>query len=1039
LKKFNIIVVVILIINLLLMIYVNFTVKIKDKALFNKEIYNFDDNWIITNTADTIRQEIDLPYTNQGELPQPKTPLKHADNGYIDEVNNIILENTIPKKYWGLTLTFYSIDDGFRILIDGEKVYETNNEENKNFDRKGSDLHFINIPTDLNEGKIQIELFPSRQIRIENMEIAKRDTAILNWIASNIFNIVCSLIMLLSGVIMLLLASIKSHSRQSTDGMLYLSFFSIDACIYYALNTQIFNIFIGSQNALNLMMYTCLMLLPYFLVIYYEESLAKVFKKRYIILWRIVTANIFLQILLYFTKIIELSKLEIAIHFLIIATVCVTFISLYSIFKSKRKEGVYCEAAAAIFLIVGESANIIRIYILHSKNASQFGRYGITLFCVITMFLHILKVSKGYSESVIKSQRLLQSKFEYMKEQNKKLRKAKEEAEEAKREAIAANETKGKFLANMSHEIRTPINAVLGMDEMILRESNEKSIREYAMDIKTAGQSLLSLINDILDFSKIDSGKMEIIPIEYDFSSMVHDVVNMIVIRAQSKDIKFNVDVNPKIPAVLYGDDVRIRQVLINILTNAVKYTEKGEINFIIDGHLKEPDTILLYFEVKDTGIGIKEEDLIKLFMEFERIEEKKNRSIEGSGLGMTITASLLTLMDSKLEVESKYGFGSKFFFEIEQKVINKEPIGDLEERIKHISEEYNYNTVFKAPDANILVVDDNLVNLKVFKNLLKETEISIDTASSGKECIEKAVLNHYDLIFIDHMMPEMDGIETFEKLREMDQYASKEAKKIVLTANAVSGAKEMYLKKGFDAFLSKPILPEKLEKLICNFLPKELIAYLNSENTAQNLKENKEEDLQQIPDIDGLDWDYAKLHLPNKEIIIETIKDFYSTIENQADLLNESYLSGNLNSYRIQVHGMKSSAAIIGLVYLSGVAKLLENAAKQEQREIIDNLHNIFLNEWIGYKQKLSVLFEENKQETKDTSIAFAYLQMLSMAMEEMDIDGADDAMENLNKLFYNLEIENQIQKLSADVASLNTEEALKQIELIKNMLLNI
>jgi len=1014
------------------MIYVNFTVKTKDKALFNKEIYSFDDGWVITNTSGTIRQEIDLPYISQGEPPQPKTPLKPADN------NNIILENTIPQKYWGLTLTFYSIDDGFRVLIDEEKVYETSDEENNNFDRKGSALHFINIPTDLNEGKIQIELFQSRQIRIESMEIAKRDTAILNWIASNIFNIICSLIMLVSGIIMILLASIKNHSKQSTDGMLYLSFFSIDACIYYALNTQIFSVFIGSQDALNLMMYTCLMLLPYFLVIYYEESLARVFKKRYIILWRIVTANIFLQILLYFTKIIELSKLEIAIHFLIIATMCVTFVSLYSIFKSKYKEGILYEAAAAIFLIIGELVNIVRIYILNSKNASQFGRYGITLFCVIMMFLHILRVSKGYSESVTKSQRLLQNRFQYIKEQNKKLRKAKEEAEEAKKEAIVANETKGKFLANMSHEIRTPINAVLGMDEMILRESSEKTIKEYAMDIKTAGQSLLSLVNDILDFSKIDSGKMEIIPVEYDFSSMVHDVVNMTIIKAQSKDIKFNIDVNPKIPAILYGDDVRIRQVLINILTNAVKYTEKGEINFTIDGDLKE-DIIFLHFEVTDTGIGIKEEDLNKLFMEFERIEEKRNRSIEGAGLGMTITANLLALMNSKLEVESKYSVGSKFFFDIEQKVINKEPVGDLEERIKHISEEYNYSTIFKAPDAKILVVDDNLVNLKVFKNLLKETEISIDTACSGKECIEKATSNYYNLIFIDHMMPEMDGIETFHNLSKMEQYVSKEAKKIALTANAISGAKEMYLKEGFDAFLSKPILPKKLEKLICKLLPEELIVCSNVKNI-ENTTENKKEENKQILDIDGLDWDYAKLHFTNEEIIIETIKDFYLTIENQADLLNKSYIDSDLNTYRIQVHGMKSSAAIIGLVYLSGVAKLLENAAKQNHTEIIDKMHNIFLNEWLEYKQKLSVLFEEeNKQETKDTSIAFAYLQILSTAMEEMDIDAADDAMENLNKLFYNSEIEKQMQRLSANVANLNTEEALKQIELIKNMLLSI
>ena len=320
----------------------------------------------------------------------------------------------------------------------------------------------------------------------------------------------------------------------------------------------------------------------------------------------------------------------------------------------------------------------------------------------------------------------------------------------------------------MSHEIRTPINAVLGMDEMILRESNEPQIKEYAMDIYMAGQTLLSLINDILDFSKIESGKMEIVPVEYDVSSLIHDLANMTIQRAKAKNIKVEVEASHEIPARLFGDDVRIRQVLTNILTNAVKYTHEGSVWLRIS-YQRKKDTAALTFEVEDTGIGIKKEDLPKLSAEFERIEEDRNRNIEGTGLGINITIQLLELLGSRLQVESEYGKGSKFYFELEQKIVDDTPIGDFESRVHQIAENYNYNTKFCAPDAKILVVDDNAVNRKVLRSLLKETQIQVTDADGGAACLELAFQNHYDLIFLDHMMPEMDGIETLHHLKEQD------------------------------------------------------------------------------------------------------------------------------------------------------------------------------------------------------------------------------------------------------------------------------
>lgn len=398
-----------------------------------------------------------------------------------------------------------------------------------------------------------------------------------------------------------------------------------------------------------------------------------------------------------------------------------------------------------------------------------------------------------------------------------------EDLEELAGEAHAANKAKSAFLSNMSHEIRTPMNAVLGLNEMILRESTEKQIKEYAKDIQSAGNTLLALINDILDFSRIESGRMEIVPERYDLSSMIHNLAQMIRLRAKKKELTFLVNVSEDLPSELYGDDVRVKQVLTNILTNAVKYTPTGSVTLNISGH-REGEMEILRCEVVDTGIGMKEEDLPKLFDAFHRIEEKRNRRIEGTGLGMNITQDLLKVMGSHLEVESVYGKGSKFSFELEQKIMNETPIGKFEERLQNIAEEYHYEHSFEAPEARVLVADDNELNLKVFCSLLKETKVKITPVTSGKDCLAVAARRKFHIIFLDHMMPGMDGLEILKHLQEMEHSPNEDTPVYVLTANAVSGAKENYIEAGFRGFLSKPIDIRKLEQMIVNELPEELV-----------------------------------------------------------------------------------------------------------------------------------------------------------------------------------------------------------------------
>ena len=389
-------------------------------------------------------------------------------------------------------------------------------------------------------------------------------------------------------------------------------------------------------------------------------------------------------------------------------------------------------------------------------------------------------------------------------------------------EEKGANTAKSAFLANMSHEIRTPINAILGLNTMTLRESDDPQIREYATEIEQAGNTLLSLINDILDISKVESGKMEIVPVEYDLSSVINDTVNMMSFKAKAKNLELKVDVDKNLPHKLYGDDVRIRQVLVNLLSNAVKYTEKGSVTLKVLGNVSE-DEVMLKYVVSDTGIGIKEEDMEKLFAKYERLDTIKNRNVEGTGLGMAITTKLLGLMNSSLDVQSTYGKGSTFSFELAQKVIDKEPIGDLNKRFCQTKREDDSYVRFIAPDAKILVVDDNRTNRLVFKKLLQRIKVQIDEADSGQACLDMCCQKEYDIIFLDHMMPGMDGIETREKMRENTRCPNINTPVIALTANAISGSREFYLEAGFDDYISKPIEPKKLEKMIFDLLPEEM------------------------------------------------------------------------------------------------------------------------------------------------------------------------------------------------------------------------
>ena len=594
--------------------------------------------------------------------------------------------------------------------------------------------------------------------------------------------------------------------------------------------------------------------------------------------------------------------------------------------------------------------------------------------------------------------------------------------------ADTANRAKSDFLAKMSHEIRTPINAVLGMNEMIIRESKEEDIKKYALDIRNSAKGLLSIINEILDSSKIESGKMEIVEDNYDISSLINDLYNMIVVKARDKDLELIFDIAEDIPSGYFGDDIRIRQVLINLLNNAVKYTQKGSVTLTLTGRREGENEILLY-SIKDTGIGIREEDIDKLFSKFERIEEKRNRYIEGTGLGMNIVIQLLKLMGSELKVKSEYGKGSEFYFELVQKVVNEDAVGDFKERISKTTIDNTYEVSYRAPEAKILVVDDNEMNRKVFKNLIKQTDICVSEADSGKECIRKVENERFDMIFLDHMMPEMDGVETLRHMKK--QLICEGIPVIMLTANAIKGAKEQYLSEGFDDFLTKPISPVKLDEMIIKYLPEELI--LSSESMTQD---DKEEEIEELPELEEFDFEYAIKILNSRDLLMSTLEDFHHMLMKLPDKLNKS--RANLEdeeaimSYRIEVHSLKSVSATVGAILLSKLARMLEVAAIQNDVEKIITLHPILLDEIEKHIARVETILpkRDNSLEAANIVVFNMHLQMLKKSLEEFDYDTADLISDEICKYQYPDNLQPLVDELQECIRDLLTEDAIKIIE---------
>ncbi len=710
---------------------------------------------------------------------------------------------------------------------------------------------------------------------------------------------------------------------------------------------------------------------------------------------------------------------------------------------------------------------------------------------------------------------------------------------------VNASSAKSDFLANMSHEIRTPMNAIIGMAEMALREELPEVARGYINQIKSSGRALLTLINDILDYSKIEAGKMELIEVEYEPMSLIHDVSTIIMTRLVDKDVELLLDCDPNIPYKLYGDDLRIRQVLINIANNATKFTKKGHVKLIVGFERIDEENVMLKIAVKDTGIGIMEEDMNKLFHSFQQVDSKRNRNEEGSGLGLAICKQLIDLMNGQISVESVYGEGSTFLFQIPQKVVDGKPSVSLNNPEKYViagffvredvAEEFKtvavklgvhtvnltgakninesvlgwldghnnqeayimmeqefyerlnisdlnaeiYNrahivllvdafadvrrwkdqsifqilkkpfsvlnlagllnqeevhfgemtkneseTSFEAPEAKILIIDDNAINLTVAEGLLEPLHMQIDTALSGKEALEKLNSNHYDIIFMDHMMPELDGVETTRIIRRM--YPSCDDTPIIaLTANAVSGTREMFLSEGMNDFIAKPIEVRVLISKVHQWLPDEKIQKIREKEEGQK----REEEIRKIPETIGdLDVKFSMELLHSEKLFWKVLYDYYRVIPAKAESIEHCFEIKDWAAYTVEVHALKSASKQIGAIRLSEMAAELEKAGNVRDIDRIKKHTGEMLMKYRSYVAVLAPFFPETKEDESSKSeitmeLLEEFFKRLREAMEELDMDGMESVGEDMSAYRYPKQWKEPFAKLKEAIANIDVD----------------
>ena len=758
---------------------------IKDMTASNGTITEFNDGWTLVRPDGTEVEIATLPYSE---------PSKAGDVYYLNKKLN--------KGDAGNTIRFLSADKLLSISLDGEVIYEFGTQDKRLFGHTpGSITNFVELPDDIEEGNLSIKMvspYDNYASNVCDMVIGKANVLELDLIKQNLFNYAMCMVILFSALMLIIMEIIEIFSKQKFTGKIFLGAICFFGAIYHAIETKTLNIFYGNQTLYSILVFIVIMILPTLMCLYYLCSIEEKYQKRFQINFIICVINAFLQFAIQMSGIADFMVIAPLSHAIIGITVINIDATIIQLNVEKYKEThkfdlcLIFEMIGVTSILLGSVIDIVRFYVAPVGDMGKYGRIGMLIFSIITLAIHIRMISVRYLEQVNRN-------MEFMRIHLK-------EVEEA-------NRMKSRFLANMSHEIRTPMNSILGFSEILLTQNMTDEQRDYVENIRESSDNLLSIINDILDISKIETGKMEIVESDFEVKPLLKGVCSQVKSLANKKGLTFKVDISSQIPSKLFGDEVRIREILVNILNNAIKYTNEGSVSLGVSTSEVVDKITTLSITVADTGIGIAKENTDLIFHAFEQVDKQKNNGIEGTGLGLSIVRSYLELMHGFVKVDSKVGEGSTFTITIPLMVTDETPIGDMtygrdEKPKSRISD-------IKV-DKKVLVVDDSLVNLKVIGRTLEHYGIVVETADSGQKSIELCEKNVYDIVFMDQMMPVMDGVEAMHKIREMSEYKKGgEHKIIALTANAIKGVEEELLAEGFDGYLKKPIEFDKLEKVL--------------------------------------------------------------------------------------------------------------------------------------------------------------------------------------------------------------------------------
>ena len=603
-----------------------------------------------------------------------------------------------------------------------------------------------------------------------------------------------------------------------------------------------------------------------------------------------------------------------------------------------------------------------------------------------------------------------------------------------------ANRAKTNFVSNMSHEIRTPMNSIVGITEILLRSRHSPKEQEYLLNIQSSGRVLLTIINDVLDCSKMEAGKMQLFDEPYDTCSLFHDLRISMENRIGHSGLELIYDIDQDIPCKLKGDMGRIRQVIINLVNNAIKYIEKGSVRFSVHVRQKNTDKVMLYYEVADTGIGIRKEDQKILFDAFQRVEMDRNRYVEGTGLGLTISQNLVNMMGGVIEVESEYGKGSRFFFTIEQTIIDPTPVSAVNYNgQKDNVTEKEAECLFIAPEAHILLVDDNELNLVVAKELLKPLRMQIDTAENGLQAVKMVRGSQYDLVLMDHMMPVMDGIEAAKAIRALPEDKYQKLPIIALTANAMVDARKEFLNAGMNGFVAKPIDFARICNQLKLWLPKDLVRDVPKEEAKKLLADDlSDREIQPEDPQMGFSFEEGVNHCGSKAALMKTIRIFYRTIDSKANKIEQCLKEGLISDYVIEVHALKSSALLIGAVPLSEAAKELEGYGKQGKTELLEEKTPDLLAMYRDFKDILKPYADKEEAARQEASNGewCQALQQIHQCIEQFDLDGVDRIMEKLEEYQIPECIRESMDQLRVYVADVSMEEIMELTDTMTGLL---